>query len=89
MKHLQKYGCCCLNENQLIFYQNILDSKDSYTYQVTKEITNLKIDFNNNAELDDCDCDGCGNGNPWVSAHISYANNTQSTKNVSRIKDIG
>jgi len=49
----------------------------------------LKIDLNNNAVLDDCDCDGCGDGNPWVSAHISYANNTQSTKNVSRIKDIG
>lgn len=39
-----------LNENQLIFYQNILDSNDSYTYQVIKEITNLKIDFNNYKE---------------------------------------
>ena len=36
-----------LNENQLIFYQNILDSYDSYSYHITQKITNLKIDFEN------------------------------------------
>lgn len=34
-----------LNDKQSIFYQNILDSKDSHTYQITKKIANLKVDF--------------------------------------------
>ena len=36
-----------LNNNQSIFYQNILDSEDGHSYQITKKITNLRIDFEN------------------------------------------
>lgn len=36
-----------LNDNQAIFYQNILDSTDAYTYQINRKISNLKIDFEN------------------------------------------
>ncbi len=36
-----------LDENQLIFYQNILDSEDGRSYQINKKITYLKIDFEN------------------------------------------
>lgn len=36
-----------LNENQSIFYHNIMNSTDTYTYHINKKITNLKIDFEN------------------------------------------
>ena len=34
-----------LNNEQSIFYQNILDSDDGHSYHITKKITNLRIDF--------------------------------------------